>query len=442
MDQSQNLSSFVYYRKDESELNIDIRMGSLLNEKCDAIAFTVDHSLNVNGGLAHKVATLAGGVSTFKNILNTVKNGRKNFNSGEVVCVDLTGVQNQNNWKAVLLVVVPVENTMLMSYRTVLEKCVEYRLDSVSVVGLGCGQIGISAKTSAKKFFEAITKYDSNNVMPYPNSISAMDVQRGVVSAFVTILNEYVDDMRYIQENKSKLVCVENQNIFEYEARRLTMTVAKEKIEDGDCVVCLCELKGDDEVCCLKCDHQFHYDCFKNYLKQCTTRKCCPVCRTYFSVPCGNQPENATMHIRSIGGVLEGHEGVSTRIIEIQYTIPGGVQDDTHLRPGVPFKGTTRIAYLPDSPDGRKVLRMLKKAFECRLTFTVGDSVTTGVQNVVTWNSIHHKTNLSGGPAHFGYPDPTYFVRVLAELEESGITEDLLSEDANVEHHPNIIDNS
>lgn len=29
----------------------------------------------------------------------------------------------------------------------------------------------------------------------------------------------------------------------------------------------------------------------------------------------------------------------------------------------------------------------------------------------------------------FGYPDETYFVRVRAELEEAGITEDLLTEE-------------
>ena len=45
-------------------------------------------------------------------------------------------------------------------------------------------------------------------------------------------------------------------------------------------------------------------------------------------------------------------------------------------------------------------MQLLKKAFEARLTFTVGRSVTTGMDNTVVWNDIHHKTNSRhpGGP--------------------------------------------
>jgi hypothetical protein len=56
-----------------------------------------------------------------------------------------------------------------------------------------------------------------------------------------------------------------------------------------------------------------------------------------------------------------------------------------------------RRAYLPDNHDGRHVLKLLEKAFELRQIFTVGQSRTTGQDNVVTWNDIHHKTHYSGG---------------------------------------------
>lgn len=69
-----------------------------------------------------------------------------------------------------------------------------------------------------------------------------------------------------------------------------------------------------------------------------------------------------------------------------------------HPNPGYPYHGTSRIAYLPDNEEGRELLLLLRKAFEARITFTVGRSVTTGRDNVVTWNDIHHKTNISGGP--------------------------------------------
>ena len=64
---------------------------------------------------------------------------------------------------------------------------------------------------------------------------------------------------------------------------------------------------------------------------------------------------------------------------------------------------------------------MLQRSFFRRLTFTVGQSITTGRQNTIIWNGIHHKTNRSGGPVYYGYPDETYFVRVKCELKEKGI---------------------
>ncbi|XP_056129825.1 probable E3 ubiquitin-protein ligase DTX3 isoform X2 [Lampris incognitus] len=95
-----------------------------------------------------------------------------------------------------------------------------------------------------------------------------------------------------------------------------------------------------------------------------------------------------------------------------------------HPNPGVRYPGTDRVAYLPDSPEGNRVLGLLRRAFEQRLIFTIGTSMTTGMHNVITWNDIHHKTSIWGGPRCFGYPDPTYLVRVTEELREKGITTD------------------
>jgi deltex-like protein len=97
-----------------------------------------------------------------------------------------------------------------------------------------------------------------------------------------------------------------------------------------------------------------------------------------------------------------------------------------HPNPGVPYHGTNRTCYLPNNAEGRKVRDMLRIAFNRRLIFTVGTSLTTGRQNTVTWNGIHHKTSLRGGPTRFGYPDPTYIQRVTEELATDGITESLL----------------
>ncbi|KAJ7374766.1 E3 ubiquitin-protein ligase dtx3l [Desmophyllum pertusum] len=79
------------------------------------------------------------------------------------------------------------------------------------------------------------------------------------------------------------------------------------------------------------------------------------------------------------------------------------------------------MAYLPNTQEGREVLQLLRRAFDARLLFTVGTSNTTGRSNQITWNDVHHKTNLSGGPYRFGYPDPDYLRRVKEELAAKGI---------------------
>lgn len=68
-----------------------------------------------------------------------------------------------------------------------------------------------------------------------------------------------------------------------------------------------------------------------------------------------------------------------------------------HPNPGKHFYGTKRSAYLPNNIEGNEVLKLLKKAFNQRLIFTVGISRTTGTENIVTWNDIHHKTYIGGG---------------------------------------------
>ena len=63
-----------------------------------------------------------------------------------------------------------------------------------------------------------------------------------------------------------------------------------------------------------------------------------------------------------------------------------------HPNPGTPYTGTERKAYLPNTAEGRKLLMLLKIAFDRRLVFTVGRSETTGQEGIV-WNGIHHKTD-------------------------------------------------
>ena len=69
-----------------------------------------------------------------------------------------------------------------------------------------------------------------------------------------------------------------------------------------------------------------------------------------------------------------------------------------------------------------QILRLLIKAWQRRLTFTVGTSVTTGQRNAVVWNEIHHKTEIQDHSGH-GYPDPNYFSNVRMELAAQGVVD-------------------
>ena len=69
-------------------------------------------------------------------------------------------------------------------------------------------------------------------------------------------------------------------------------------------------------------------------------------------------------------------------------------------------------------------MKLLEIAFDRRLTFTVGTSSTSGQDNSVIWNNIHHKTvaHDRGGHGH-GFPDPGYMDNLIDELKNIGVSE-------------------
>lgn len=183
--------------------------------------------------------------------------------------------------------------------------------------------------------------------------------------------------------------------------------------EDEECVVCMDIIK--DRHVLPKCKHAFCSPCIHEAMSR---KPVCPVCQTSYGIQKGNQPDGTMTHSISMKS-LPGYEYCGT--IVIQYQMKGGLQTEDHPNPGKPYTGTQRTAYLPDNFKGRKVLHLLQVAFNQKLIFTVGDSRTTGMSNVVTWNDIHHKTSITGGPAGYGYPDPSYLDRVTMELKAKGI---------------------
>ncbi|XP_026106002.1 E3 ubiquitin-protein ligase DTX3L-like [Carassius auratus] len=190
-----------------------------------------------------------------------------------------------------------------------------------------------------------------------------------------------------------------------------------DRAKDETCPICLEPLNTSECTVLPKCKHRFCKDCLKRAFQ---LKPTCPICGEIYGSLTGTQPKGGSMTVSWDSSSLPGYEKYGT--ILISYHIPSGRQGDEHPNPGMPYQGVSRIAYIPDSTEGRKVLKLLQRAFDQQLTFTIGRSSTTGQNNVVTWNDIHHKTSRDGGPTRYGYPDPEYLKRVQDELKAKGIS--------------------
>ena len=191
---------------------------------------------------------------------------------------------------------------------------------------------------------------------------------------------------------------------------------------DAECVICLSTMDSDDNDDIVKinvtgCNHVFHRGCIEKALQ---VKPCCPICRRLVSEPRGASP-SGRMTITNKMFYCAGFETNSSGAIEIKYEMHSNFQKEYHPNPGVFFLGTERVAYLPYNEEGLQLLKRLKYAWSRGLTFAVGNSLTTGKPNSITWGSIHHKTNVSGGTRCHGFPDGGYFVNCNADLDALGV---------------------
>ena len=170
-----------------------------------------------------------------------------------------------------------------------------------------------------------------------------------------------------------------------------------------------------------KCeDHFYHIECLSNYIQNEKGFKCA-ICQKQYGIIVGNMPFGKMKARINKNLKCDGYYDCNTIVIE--YDFNNGIQN------GRKYTGTKRICYLPNNKEGREILGMLKIAFDRKLTFVVGTSITTGKKNVVVYNGIHHKTSTNGGPTNYGYPDPSYFKRVIEELASKGINKNDFEDD-------------
>jgi len=93
--------------------------------------------------------------------------------------------------------------------------------------------------------------------------------------------------------------------------------------------------------------------------------------KTFYGEPKGTQPTNGRMSHSICNGSIPGFK--CNRFIQIHYSFPSGIQGPEHPCPGKRYSGTERIAYLPNTTDGQRILRLLEAAFDHHLVFTVGN---------------------------------------------------------------------
>jgi len=189
------------------------------------------------------------------------------------------------------------------------------------------------------------------------------------------------------------------------------------------CVICLEEMKHGEKIVRFNidsCNHTFHRGCIESALRRMPR---CPICRKYVKEPQGYSP-SGTLTITVAESTCSGFEHESTRTFVLNYVMPGNTQKSYHPNPGVRYTSTVRKAYIPDVPDGRKLLQRLLYAFEKGLLFLIGTSGTTGRQNVIIWSSVHQKTQQFGGAMNHGFPDPGYFINCNEELDALGVPTD------------------
>lgn len=276
-------------------------------------------------------------------------------------------------------------------YTSLLKKVVrELKLDSFAVPLIGTGLARIPVNESLNDLMESIRNFSS-----FPSNGLKIYVVNNDLS-IVKFMERFIQEkLLYskvkVEKIEPKVDEVDEEHTVK-EEKLEPIGVKKEESTDHDheCAICLSKIENGIKL--SKCNHEFCQNCIDEHFKY---KKTCPTCGWVYDIVNGNQPDGK-MTCKRLDRALPGFDS-SVKTIEIVYSIPSGIQNSNHPNPGKPYRGAVRTAYLPDNEEGNNVLKLLQRAFDHKLVFTVGQSRTTGADNVVTWNDIHHKTSTHGG---------------------------------------------
>ncbi|KAJ7374746.1 E3 ubiquitin-protein ligase dtx3l [Desmophyllum pertusum] len=157
----------------------------------------------------------------------------------------------------------------------------------------------------------------------------------------------------------------------------------------------MCMNLNKDHVYPSRCGHYFCESCWKNFIEK---TRICPRC-TQDGRFKGNQPMGHMSWTTELDISLPGYKDCGT--IVITYKFRKGIQGPEH--------------------PVRDILTVVLK------------SRATGQENsIIILNGIEQKTNRSGGPANYGYPDAGYLDRLKSQLTEKGIIYTLQMQDVQI----------
>ncbi|XP_013409531.1 uncharacterized protein LOC106173088 [Lingula anatina] len=455
-----SFSTQIFTASLNPDVELTIRTGDITEEQVDVIVNTTDCDLTHKEGVSKAIATAAGPKLIQESQKKFLKHGRLEegkvvkTSGGKLLCSYVLHAIGPSKRTVATHQHIPIlEKTLIKVFK----KCDEVRARSVALPAVGSGRKGIHAHDCAEAMLYAIEETTQKGKTSLKD-VRIVDVKKETVHEFIKVFKKrYTEhnpqDMTFEKRDKMGLWDQKHAEGSDSDEDNLSVGLSyqmhvanigseasgrhefpqnvsstthllqpdvsnpdRKLLHDTDETCPICMDSFQNKTTLDRCKHSFCKDCLDRSLQ---LKNKCPICGDILGEQTGDQPDDGTMTVSYWHRPLEGYEGVGTIVID--YYFPSGVQKSEHPDPGSRYKGTSRTAYLPDSKEGREVLKLLQRAFEARLLFTVGRSVTTGREGVVVWNDIHQKTSPTGGPQRYGYPDPTYLSRVKEELAAKGI---------------------
>ncbi|XP_053390228.1 uncharacterized protein LOC128553135 isoform X2 [Mercenaria mercenaria] len=392
----------------DTQLEVQVYESDIVNLKdIDAVVCSEDRAGNAKGIVSRLL--LKKGGDEYK------QEKASRFKCQPIFGEIITTPGGGNSYSWIMHAIIPRKdpNAIPLMYRKIFQEVESKGYTSVAIPLLGTGVGDVDPKHCSEMLFGELIQFcqtKGKNVFTLHIAINEKQTADIVKDVF----------KRNIDEIKKKPMAdrdTEHRDSQHFEGKTAptdkgTAELHEKAEANSDCVICM-DTVTDAKT--LECGHMFCAECIEGYFR---VKKVCPTCGKVCGTITGDQPDGMMIIGKQLSSVA-GFEKYKS--IAITYCFNDGTQLSVHPRPGAPYKGIRRSAYLPDNKKGRRICAMLKIAFTRRLVFTIGTSRTTGKECVITWNDIHHKTDMRPN-TQFGYPDETYLQRVREELEAKGVT--------------------